>query len=97
MHRKLIVILTPHPSPGGFYPSKHKLSPPPLPSTIAPAQLRKVDPVAPLQLGFALREGLAACTALHGPALDAALGRLDEHVLSTVCAATAQVSWGHSC
>lgn len=85
--RKLIVVLNPRPSPGGFYPSNHNSLP--LPPTITPAQLRKVDPVASLQLGFALREGLAACAALHGPALDAALGRLDEHVLSTVRAATA--------
>ncbi|GLC33673.1 hypothetical protein PLESTB_000102300 [Pleodorina starrii] len=53
-------------------------------------QLREADPAAALQVGAALREGLAACAALHGgPNLDAALGRLDENVMGAVRDATA--------
>ncbi|PNG99165.1 hypothetical protein TSOC_015063, partial [Tetrabaena socialis] len=47
------------------------------------AQLRDADPVGAMHVGASLREGLSAAASLHGPALDAALGRLDEHVMAS--------------
>ncbi|KXZ53578.1 hypothetical protein GPECTOR_6g495 [Gonium pectorale] len=54
------------------------------------AQLREADPAGSLPVSEALRRGLAAAAALHGPQqLDAALSRLDEAVAHSVRAATA--------
>ncbi|EFJ44088.1 hypothetical protein VOLCADRAFT_95713 [Volvox carteri f. nagariensis] len=52
------------------------------------AQSREADPASYMRVGPSLRDGLAACAALHGPSLDAALARLDEHVMSAVRTAT---------
>ncbi|KAG2485576.1 hypothetical protein HYH03_015738 [Edaphochlamys debaryana] len=59
-------------------------------------QLREVDPATRLKVGAALREGLAAAASLHGPSLEAALGRLDEAVMGPVRLATGAAGAGQA-